>query len=218
MIKTGGNPAGFIDSIQFEFAEWNWVMDFLGCTGISVFQSKNPALIVIDVQQAIDHFDNEYRNNPDAEKAIALLLEYWRKTGLPIAHVRHASKFPDSPYHPESPHFKFKSETMPADSEEVFTKSENCAFIDTDLEQWLVSQRVTELVICGVLVNHSVDATVRVAAGKGFRVLLPREATAAFPLRRLDGKEASAEDVYWIFLSNLAGEYAEIVSVSDFCG
>jgi len=177
-----------------------------------MFQSSNPALVVIDVQQAIDHFDSGYRNNPDAEQTIARLLDHWRQLRLPIVHVRHASKFADSPYHPDSPYFSFKPEVSPLGGEKVITKSENCAFIGTQLDEWLKNHGVTELVVCGVLTNNSVDATVRVAAGMGYRVFLPSDATAAFPLQRLDGKFVPAEDVHWIFLSNLDGEYCRVTS------
>lgn len=180
-----------------------------------MLQSSNPALISIDVQQAIDHFDSGYRNNPDAEKTIALLLEYWRRAGWPVAHVRHGSKFADSPYHPDSAYFGFKPQVVPVGEEAVFTKSENCAFIGTTLESWLNEQGISEVVICGVLTNNSVDTTVRVAAGLGYRVLVPHDATAAFPLQRLDGKFVPAEDVHWIFLSNLHGEYAQVVTAKS---
>ena len=180
-----------------------------------MFESSNPALVVIDTQQAIDHFDSGYRNNPGVEAAIAQLLERWRQEQLPVVHIRHASKFSGSPYHPQSPYFEFKREAMPLASEEVFTKSENCAFIGTELEAWLNDRGIREVVICGVLVNNSVDATVRVAAGLDYRVFVPHEATAAFPIHRLDGKFVTAEDVHWIFLSNLAGEYAEVVSAKQ---
>ncbi|MBB5211730.1 cysteine hydrolase family protein [Microbulbifer hydrolyticus] len=177
-----------------------------------MFSSSRPALVIIDVQQAIDHFDSGYRNNPDAEKVIAKILGQWRDADLPIAHVRHASKFTESPYHPGSPYFEFKADAIPEQREKVFTKSENCAFIGTELDNWLVDQGVTEVVICGVLTNNSVDATVRVAAGLGYDVYVPAEATAAFPLNRLDGKYVAAEDVHWIFLSNLDGEYCRVCS------
>lgn len=180
-----------------------------------VLKSRHPALLVIDVQQAIDHFDSGYRNNPDAEKTIALLLNHWRKFGLPIAHIRHASKFPESPYHPDSSHFGFKPGVVPGDEEPVFTKSENCAFIGTSLDDWLRERGIKEVVICGVLTNNSIDATVRVAAGLGYRVYVPEDATAAFPLQRLDGKSVSAEDVHWTFLSNLHGEYAQVVGARE---
>ena len=63
-----------------------------------------------------------------------------------------------------------------------------------------------------MLINHSVDATVRVAAALGFDVILPSDATAAFALKGLDGKDYEAEDVHGLFLSNLHGEYAKVVN------
>ena len=91
----------------------------------------------------------------------------------------------------------------------------NCAFIATDLEQVLREKQVSELVVCGVLVNNSVDATVRVAAALGFQVYLPSDATAAFAMDALNGKHYSAEDVHWISLSTLDGEYARVVHSGD---
>ncbi|MCA0900126.1 MULTISPECIES: cysteine hydrolase family protein [Microbulbifer] len=182
---------------------------------IPSFASINPALLIIDVQQAIDHFDVGTRNNRDAEQCIAQLLHQWRQWSKPVVHVRHASRSSDSPYHADSPFFAFKSEVTPVTGEKVVTKSENCAFIDSELDAYLKREQVTELVICGVLTNNSVDATVRVAAGLGYRVYLPQDATAAFPLQTLNGKQFSAEDVHWIFLSNLDGEYAQVVETAS---
>ncbi|WP_261841387.1 cysteine hydrolase family protein [Aliamphritea ceti] len=175
-----------------------------------LFISGNPALIVIDVQDAIDCYSDYSRNNPDAEKVIASLLMVWRDRGLPVVHVRHASKFENSPYHPASDFFSFKYEAEPLMGEAVITKQENCAFIGTELEALLKAQEVTELVICGVLSNNSVDATVRVASGLGFRVMVPDDASAAFAMDLLTGKQLSAEDVHWAFLSNLHGEYCQV--------
>jgi nicotinamidase-related amidase len=57
------------------------------------------ALLVIDVQNAIDapyHATDGPRNNPDAEKRIACLLNAWRRADRPIIHIRHDSTFPGS--------------------------------------------------------------------------------------------------------------------------
>jgi nicotinamidase-related amidase len=69
---------------------------------------------------------------------------------------------------------------MPKADEELVTKNVNCAFIGTDLEAKLQSKKVNELVVCGVITNNSVDATVRVANNLGFRVFVPDDATATF--------------------------------------
>ena len=176
--------------------------------------SENPILVVIDVQQAIDSYEPSERNNPQAEVKIAQLLDHWRRRKLPIIHIRHSSKFKDSPYHRLSDGFSFKEQATPIPGEIVITKSENCAFINTDLERYITDIGATELVICGVLVNNSIDATVRVASGLGYSVYLPLDATAAYGITALNGKAYSAEDVYWMYLSNLDQEYCKVTTTN----
>ena len=71
------------------------------------------ALIVIDVQKAIDHPSWGQRNNPDAERNIAALLAAWRANSRPIYHIRHDSSEPDSTYRPGQPGHDFKPEAAP---------------------------------------------------------------------------------------------------------
>ena len=61
--------------------------------------SPNAALIVIDVQQTFD--DYSYwgkRDNPDAEKNILRLVEYWQQHGLPLVMVTHTSERRESTF------------------------------------------------------------------------------------------------------------------------
>ena len=62
--------------------------------------SRSAALLVIDVQKAIDHPSWGERNNPQAESNIAALLAAWRASGRPIYHVRHDSTELQSHYRP----------------------------------------------------------------------------------------------------------------------
>jgi len=183
-----------------------------------MFTSASPALIIIDMQQAIDHFGHAAagtRSQANAEANTAKLLQAWRQSRWPVVHIRHSSKSASSPYHRGSPHFEFKPEVKPQAAEVVIIKQENCAFIGTDLEAQLRQQGVSELVVCGVLINHSVDATVRIAAALGFKVLLPADATAAMGLKTQAGDYVSAERMQDICLSNLSGEYAQITEVES---
>jgi nicotinamidase-related amidase len=180
-----------------------------------MLQSQNPALLVIDVQQAIDHFSSHPRNNPQAENRIAALLQHWRSQKLPIVHIRHASRFAESPYHADSPYFPFKSIVAPERGELVISKRENCAFIGTDLHSELQKLKVRELVITGVVTNHSVDATVKTGAALGYQIFLPEDACAAFSMQLLNGSTIDAEQVHQIFLSNLHNEYAQVCSSTD---
>jgi nicotinamidase-related amidase len=176
-----------------------------------LFKSANPALIIIDVQKAIDHPEWGLRNNPDAEQNIAKLLQQWRVRQLPVFHVRHSSTEQDSTYRPDQPGFAFKPEAMPLEHETIITKHVNCAFIRTDLEQQLHAAGVRELVIVGVITNNSVDVTVRIAANLGFDVFVPEDATATFGLTARNGVFCAADMVHAVFLANLSDEYARIV-------
>ena len=175
-----------------------------------MFTSHNPALLIIDVQYAIDQFSDYLRSNTELENNLAHTLKKWREAKRPIIHIRHSSKSTDSPYHKDSGYFDFKAEVTPLEDEAIITKQENTAFIATELDNLLQEQGITELVICGVLTNHSIDATVRVGAALGYRIYLPDDLTASCGMELPDGTVLTAEEVQNTFLSNLDGEYAQV--------
>ncbi len=175
-------------------------------------KTNNPALMIIDVQNAIDHYGEGERTNPELEDNLENMLRVWRSKNLPIIHVRHSSRTPTSSYHRDSGYFSFKDCVTPHDGETIVTKTEHSAFIETELDGLLKQNHISELVVAGVLINNSVDATVRNAVNMGYRVLLPEDLTAAYTLSMLNGKVLSSEDVHQIFLSNLAADYCTATS------
>lgn len=177
--------------------------------------TADTALVIIDVQKAIDAPSWGRRGQTFAEANIARLLTVWRSRAWPVYHVRHDSTNADSPYRPGQEGHDFKAECAPQDGECVVPKSTNSAFIGTDLEQRLREAGTERLVITGVLLENSVEATVRMAGNLGFDVLLPAEATASIDRRDYDGRAWTAEEVHALTLSILDGEYATVVSVED---
>jgi nicotinamidase-related amidase len=169
------------------------------------------ALIVIDVQDAIDDPRWGPRNNPGAEAVIAELLAAWRAEALPIIHIRHDSTEPGSPYQPSSPGHGFKPAARPLAHETVIGKSANSAFVGTALEEALDEIGATTLVVCGVLTNNSVEATVRHGGNLGYRIFVVADACWAVEKRDLSGRLWPAPDVHALSLANLHGEYAEVV-------
>src|SRR5947207_15968427 len=112
-----------------------------------------PALLIIDVQRAIDDPSwGDDRNNRGAEGNIARLLERWRGRGWPVIHVRHSSCEPGSTYRKGQPGFEFKAEVMPREEERIVEKQTNSAFIGTDLQQQL--KGMATLVIVGVITHN----------------------------------------------------------------
>ena len=99
---------------------------------------SDPALLIIDLQNAIDDPSwGHDRNNPDAETNVAKLLSFWRERSWPVFHVRHLSLDPKSTYRPGEPGVDFKREAVPRHGERVIDKHTNSAFIDTSLEREL---------------------------------------------------------------------------------
>ena len=177
-------------------------------------------LIVIDQQKAMDHPKWGPRNNPGAEANIARLLADWRRRGAPIVHVKHDGSKPESPFRPGQEGNDFLPLTAPLDGELVVTKKVHSAFIGTDLAAGLQAMAGggganPPLVICGVLLANSVEATVRVAANLGFEVRLPGDACWSCDKRDLTGRLWPAEDVHQLTLALLDGEYAEVTTVDE---
>lgn len=172
------------------------------------------ALIVIDVQKAIDHPSWGRRNNPQAEANIALLLDAWRRAQRRVIHVQHHSHEPQSTYRPGQPGCEIKECARPAAGETVVTKHVTSAFIGTDLEKLLREGGHQTLVMAGVITNNSVEAPARMAGNLGFEVYVVSDATCTFDRRALDGSLHKAEDVHAHSLANLNGEYARIVDTA----
>ncbi len=171
-----------------------------------------PALLIIDVQEAIDHPSwGKDRNNPQAEANIARLLARWREKRWPIVHVRHVSRDPQSTYRDS----KFKSEVAPRAGERVVAKSANSAFIGTPLERELRAAAIDDVVITGVITNNSVEATARMSGNLGFRTFVVSDATATFGRRDFHGVWRTADEVHAMSLASLHGEYAEVLSTEE---
>lgn len=171
------------------------------------------ALMIIDLQRAIDHprwAAQGPRNNPEAERTIARLLAAWREAGRPIFHIRHESTNPGSTYAADGPGSAFKSEAMPLPGEPVIAKQVHSAFIGTDLERRLRAAGIGTLVIAGVITNNSVEATVRMGADLGFDVRLVEDACFTFARADHAGRLRSAEEVHAMSLANMDGEYCTV--------
>jgi len=173
------------------------------------------ALILIDLQNAIDHPSWGERNNQDAEKNVAALLQAWRASQRPIYHIRHDSTEPASHYRPGQVGNEFKPESKPLDGECVIAKRTNSAFIGTNLASMLRAARQNLLVVGGVITNNSVEATVRMAGNLGFDTFLVEDACFTFARKDWAGQHRTASEVHAMSLANLDGEYCTVVRTAD---
>lgn len=174
---------------------------------------EKPALLLVDIQKG---FENEAywggnRNNRDAEEKCAQLLMVWRKLDLPVFHIKHGSRNPNSPLHPTKPGFELHDSIVPLPNELVIVKDVNSAFIGTDLEQRLKERKVESLVIAGLTTNHCISTTTRMAGNLDFKTYLVGDATATFDRKSVTGEIFEAELVHQTALASLHEEFATVI-------
>ena len=174
---------------------------------------NNTALLLIDVQKGLNesYFAGD-RNNPEAVANIGKLLQHWRDKQQPVIHIQHCSTEPESPLREGQPGNEFMTEAKPIDSEPVFKKNVNSAFIGTDLESFLRSEGIESLVIVGLTTEHCVSTSTRMAGNLGFNVKLVSDATAANPHVGIDGNVIDAETIHQVNLACLDGEFCQVVN------
>jgi len=169
----------------------------------------------VDVQKGFDDPAWGRRNNPQAERNMARLLEVWRATGRPVVHFQHHSTRADSPLSPTSPGSAIKEIVRPAPGERVFAKSAHSCFIGTGLEEWLRERGYRTLVIIGLTTPHCVSTTARMASDLGYHPYVVADATAAFETTGPDGTRHAAEEVHSLSLAALHEEFATVLGTED---
>lgn len=173
------------------------------------------ALIVLDVQKAIDDPRWNSKNNPGYADVIAKLLSEFRARNLPVIHVRHEEANPASSFYVNGPGQPFKDEARPVDGETVIAKQQNCAFVGTSLEKHLHDQSIKRLIFTGVVIHNSMDITIRMAHCLGFENWLVLDATTAIDVTNANGKTFPAQDVFDLYAAVLASEYCHLTNSTD---
>jgi nicotinamidase-related amidase len=182
-----------------------------------MLDANRTALLLVDVQKAFleREANGERRNNPQAIANMARLLDAFRRRGMPVIHIRHASTKPQSLLRPELPGFAPMDEVREIAGEPVLVKNVNSGFIGTDLESRLRDVGVTTAIIAGITTNHCVETTARMAGNLGFDVRLAEDACYTFDRAGHNGRHETAQDIHAMTLSNLDGEFAIVESTDS---
>ena len=179
-------------------------------------KNTRPALILIDIQQGFDNiaYWGGERNNPDAEVNARKLLDYWRANQLPLFHVRHCSTNPDSMLSETNPGNAHKEIVKPLPGEPVIKKSVNSAFIGTDLKERLDAAKIDTVVIVGLVSEHCVSTTARMAGNLGYKTFVVADATAAFAKTGINGEHYDAETIHLTALAQINNEFATVLNTN----
>ncbi|QNE35355.1 cysteine hydrolase family protein [Leifsonia shinshuensis] len=179
-------------------------------------ERSTPALIVIDIQR--DYFpDGEMplRAPLAAAEQARQLLNHFRSNNWPVIHIKHVWDSPEATYlRPGTPGIEHHPLVAPLDEEEVVVKEFPNAFLETRLSTVLEVLHPSALVICGMMSNMCVDATVRAAADFGYNVTVAHDACDSSNLQFND-RSVDAADVHAAYMASLADGYAAVRSVSE---
>jgi nicotinamidase-related amidase len=172
----------------------------------------------VDVQRGFDDSYWGHRNNPRCEPNITLLLRRWRERGWPLVFVRHDSREPGSALAPGQPGNDFKP-VIDGQPDLLVVKHVNSAFGgEPDLHEWLQTQRLRRLVICGITTNHCCETTARLAGNLGYDVWFALDATHTFDRRDLNGEWIRADELARTTGANLQGEFATVMNTAAVLG
>ena len=171
----------------------------------NLIQGQKTALLLIDIQDFYFPGGRLQLENPEvAGMNAGLLLDQFRKSELPVYHIRHNFE-PGGNIH----HY-----VKPISGETVISKDQVNAFIDTDLMAVIQADSVEQLVVCGMQTHMCVEAVVRAAHDKGFSCLLVSDACAT---RALQYREhiIPAKNVHFSTIKSLQGAYARITTTEE---
>lgn len=174
------------------------------------------ALLVVDIQN--DYFPGgkgELEGSTQAVERAARLLELFRRSKLPLFHVRHVSASPDAAFFlPGTEGARIHEAVSPLPGEIVIEKHHPNAFRGTQLLVQLRLAFVSRLFVCGMMTHMCVDATVRAALDYGFECVVVGDACATKALSH-GGRDVPARDVHAAFLAALAAASAKVVSAEQ---
>jgi nicotinamidase-related amidase len=133
------------------------------------------AILVIDVQQPlVDELAADRR--AEFLSTLSALLGRARDAGVPVVYVRHN----DDEFVNGTAAWEIADEIAPRAGEPIVDKTFRDSFRETNLTDVLEGLGAQRLVICGMQTEFCVDATVREAERRGYRVTLVEDGTATY--------------------------------------
>lgn len=176
------------------------------------------ALLLVDIQN--DYFPGgsmSLVNSVNAGEKAGMLLHEFRSKKLPVIHMQHLSVRPGATFFvPGTDGVEIHACVKPLESETLFTKKFPNSFRDTGLLQHLQDNKITKLVIAGMMTHMCIDSTTRAAFDLGFSCTLAHDACATKDLV-FSGTTIEAEQVHNSFIAALNGLFASAQSTGEIC-
>ncbi|WP_044916188.1 cysteine hydrolase family protein [Butyrivibrio sp. WCE2006] len=165
-------------------------------------------LIVIDVQKGITDerlydFDGFIRN-------VTNIIDAARKNNVEVIYVQHDDG-PGTGFSFGDKDFEIADQVAPKENEKIFIKTINSCFGNNDLANYLRESKEKDLMIVGLQTNFCIDASVKSAFERGYKVIVPKGTNSTFDNDYMD-RETTCKyynDMMW------PERFASCISVDD---
>jgi nicotinamidase-related amidase len=169
---------------------------------------KDIALLVVDVQQGLID-SHPYRENELLEE-IRMLINRARSSGTPVIYVRHNEDDQDGLFL-GSPDWQVHPAVAPAEGEMIFDKRYSSAFKNTALDEYLRGKGIKTLMICGMQTEYCIDATIKSAFDRDYKVFMPEGGSTTYDNHLATGDKLVAfyEKSIW------DGRFADVLPLDE---
>ncbi len=174
------------------------------------FRKKEPQMIllIIDIQKGITDdrlyaFDSFIQNTQK-------LIDTARKNNVELIYFQHDDGV-GTGFSVGDTDFEIADQVAPEKNEKVYVKTINSCFGSKEFAEYLEKTGEKELMIAGLQTNFCIDATIKSAFERGFRVVVPKGANSTF-----DNDYMSGETTYRYYNDMMwPKRFAECVSMDE---
>ena len=165
-------------------------------------------LIVIDVQKGIT--DERLYDFDRFIKNVTNIIDAARKNNVEVIYVQHDDG-PGTGFSFGDKDFEIADQVAPKENEKIFIKTINSCFGNNDLANYLRESKEKDLMIVGLQTNFCVDASVKSAFERGYKVIVPKGTNSTF-----DNDYMDRETTYKYYNDMMWPErFASCISVDD---
>lgn len=142
-------------------------------------------LIVIDIQKGIT--DERLYDFAGFLKNVTSIIDAARKNGVEVIYVQHDDG-PGTGFSIGDVDFEIADQVTPEAGEKIFVKEINSCFGNKELATYLDKQKDRVLMMVGLQTNFCIDASVKSAFERGYRVIIPKGTNSTFDNDYMDGE------------------------------
>ena len=165
-------------------------------------------LIVIDMQKGI--LNEDLYDLKGVLENVAKVIDAARNSGTEVIYVKHDDG-PGSGFTFRDEDFEIAEEIAPANGEKVFVKTIPSCFSNKEFAAYLEGTKDDALMIVGLQTDFCIDSTIKSAAERGYRVIVPKGTNSTFDNPYMTGEKTCG----YFFCEVWPDLFAECVSLEE---